>query len=332
MMHLLRKRVKTGLVMTLLAACLTAGAAAQDSVGDVRVLVVRMTWGPKPDNTAALQQAAPLIERSSFGRLRLQLDITPWLDVYGEATCPVDIEAAGVAARSAGYDPDAYAHVIEVVPSDACGSFVRELGRSFGLSDVPGDPFSPMGKGTLDFSAFEKQQLGWISKVQRVDRSRKYAVADIDLPSTSPQALVVSTRAGEYWIEHRSDKPRRLIVRLLPPKGRRTVFIGAPNDRFVVAKIFSVTRAFRFTWLDRTRPTQPHLHGLDRTVLWWTPSIDRASGVAAYRVALDGKALATTTQTRVTLPELSGTHRLAVVAVDFAGNRSRTGVLLLHIA
>jgi hypothetical protein len=332
MMHPLRKGMKTGLVMALLAACLTAGAAAQDSVGDVRVLVVRMTWGPRPDNTAALQQAAPFFERASFGRLRLQLDITPWLDVYGEATCPVDIEAAGVAARSAGYDPDAYVHVIEVVPSDACGSFVRELGRSFGLSDVPGDPFSPMGKGTLDFSAFEKRQLGWISKAQRVDRSRKYAVADIDHRSTSPQALVVSTRAGEYWIEHRSDEPRRLIVRLLPPKGTRTVFIAAPNDRFVVAKIFSVTRGFRFTWLDRTRPTQPHLHGLDQTVLWWTPSIDRASGVAAYRVTLDGKALTTTTQTRVQLPELSGTHRLAVVAVDFAGNRSRSGVLLLHIA
>jgi hypothetical protein len=313
MMHLLRKRMKTGLVMALLAACLTAGAAAQDSVGDVRVLVVRATSGPTPDNAAAVARVAEFYASASFGQLQLHLDITPW-----QSSCT----APGVGS---------YDQIVCITP-ESTSSLTKQLGRSFGLSDVPGDPFSPMGKGTLDFSAFEKRQLGWISKVQRVDRSRKYAVADIDRPSTSPQALVVSTRAGEYWIEHRSDEPRRLLVRLLPPQGTRTAFIAAPNDRFVVAKIFRVTRGFRFTWLDRTRPTQPHLHGLDETVLWWTPSIDRASGVAAYRVTLDGKALATTTQTRVTLPELSGTHRLAVVAVDFAGNRSRAAILLLHIA
>jgi hypothetical protein len=271
MMHLLASRLKTGLLMALIAAFVTAGAVAQDSVGDVRVLVIRVTPGPAPDDAAALQQAGPFLERSSFGQLRLQLDITPWLHGAAEA-----------AARAAGYDPDAYTQVVEVVPADTVGSFLRKLGRAFGLHDAPSDPFSPMGKGTLDLSAFEKLQLGWISAVLRVDRSRAYSVGDIDRPSALPQALVVPTNNGEYWIEHRSDKPRRVIVRLVPPKATRTVFIGAPNDSFAVAKIFRVTRAFRFTWLDRTRPTQPQLHGLDETVLWWTR---RIAAAASRRIA-----------------------------------------------
>jgi hypothetical protein len=61
-------------------------------------------------------------------------------------------------------------------------------------------------------------------------------------------------------------------------------------------------------------------------------SKDRGSGVATYRVTVDGKQLATTTETRVELPELHGVHRFAVVGIDRAGNRSRPGTLLLHIA
>jgi hypothetical protein len=312
-MHLLGTRLKTGLLTALLAAFVTAGASAQDSVGDVRVLVVRATSGPTPDNAAAVARVAEFYARASFGQLRLQLDITPW-----QPGCT---------------PPDVGPHdqVVCITPASA-SSLTKQLGRSFGLSDAPGDPFSPMGKGTLDFSAYEKQRLGWISAVQFVDRSRTYSVGDIDAASASPQALVVATSAGEYWIEHRSDKPRRLIVRLLPPKGTRTVFIGASKDRFAVARVFSITHAFRFTWLDRTRPTQPHLHGLDETVLWWTPSRDRGSGVANYRVTVDGKALTTTTEARIELPDIHGIHRFAVVAVDRAGNRSRAGTLLLHMA
>jgi hypothetical protein len=287
-------------------------AAALAVSGDQRVLVVRKTSGAMPDNGAAIARVADFYSRASFGQLRLHIDVTPW-----GSTCTA---------------PDAglYDRVVCITPETG-SSLTKQLGLSFGLSDAPGDVYSPMGKGTLDFSAFEKLQLGWISEVQHVDRSRRYSVGDIDRPSTLPQALVVSTRAGQYWIEHRSDRPRRVIVRLLPPRGLRTVFIGAPSDSFVVSKILRINRSFRFTWLDRTRPTKPQLHGLDQTVLWWTPSIDRGSGTAVYRVALDGKPLATTTQTRVTLPDLSGTHRLAVVAVDYAGNRSRAGTLLLHI-
>ena len=66
-----------------------------------------------------------------------------------------------------------------------------------------------MGHGATDFTALEKLKLGWISNVRRVAGSGSYTVADIDAPSTAPQALVVPTAAGEYWIEHRATAPRR---------------------------------------------------------------------------------------------------------------------------
>ena len=346
-------------VAALVAACLAGSAGAQDSLGDLRVLVIRATWGPTPDNAAALAEAAPFYDRASFGQLRLHVDVTPWLAAYSGPVCPSDGEAAKAAARGAGYEPAAYARVVYVIPEERCDFrgvtrgneillavpqvLVHELGHTFGLDhatsytcarsncrriDEYGDPLSPMGHGTLDFSAYEKLKLGWITKVQRVGGSRTYTVADIDTPSAEPQALVVPTNAGEYWIEHRADTPGRVVVRLVQ---KRSVYIGAPTKRFIARNLFSVTRGFGFRWLDGKRPTQPSVHGLDQTVIWWSRSRDAGSGVAIYRVTLDGKPLMDTTETRITLPELQGTHRVAVVALDRAGNRSRAGAVLLHL-
>src|SRR5215475_4136267 len=226
------------LAAAVVAACLVGvgrgvSAPDPDAVGDLRVLVIRATWGPTADNAAVLSEAADFYRRASFGRLRLQLDITPWLRTYPTAVCPDDEQAAKDAARAAGYSVESYARIAEVLPADVCDFsgvalgpevlltdphvFVHELGHTFGLKhatsyecagrscrhiDEYGDPLSPMGHGAVDFSAYEKLKLGWISSVQRADRSRAYAVADIDAPSASPQALVVPTAAGDYWIEH----------------------------------------------------------------------------------------------------------------------------------
>jgi len=341
----------------LCVVCLAGGAGAADSVGDLRVLVIRATWGPTQD-TAALADVAPFYERASFGQLHLQLDVTPWLHAYDGPNCPDDGESAKAAARAAGYQTTAYARVVYLLPEDACEfrgvargneilltaprSLIHELGHTFGLAHATsyfctgrscgrieeyGDPFSPMGHGTLDFSTYEKLKLAWITSVERVAGSRTYAVADIDTPSSLPQALVVRTNAGEYWIEHRSGE-RRVIVRLLR---QRSIYIGAPNDRYVAKNVFSVTRGFSFKWLDHKRPTQPQVHGLDETVIWWTRSRDAGSGIGIYRVTLDGKPFTDTTDARITLPELHGTHRIAVVALDRAGNRSRPGAVLLRL-
>src|SRR5689334_22396397 len=243
-------------VAALLALCITGAAAAQGSTGDLRVLVIRATWGPAPDGLAQLSDAAPFYDRASFGELRLHFDITPWLAAYSGPVCPSDGEAAKAAARTAGYDVASYARVVYVIPEQVCDfrgvtrgneillaapqALVHELGHTFGLGhatayacakpcrhlDEYGDPLSPMGHGTVDFSAYEKLQLGWISSVQRVDRSRTYAVADIDVASVAPQALVVPAAAGEYWIEHRSTG---LVVRLV--KAKRSIFLAQPRQR-----------------------------------------------------------------------------------------------------
>ena len=365
-------------------AAITPDPRAQDAVGDLRVLVIRPTWGPRPVGGGDLAAATAFYSRASFGRLRLHLDITPWLQAYKEPVCPTASsprsafgavgELAQDAAAAAGYDLGAYGRIAYFLPDSVCSIgglgvgrevfsaiyggvlddevFVHELGHTFGLPHATsstcargcrtfeyGDPLSPMGSGGLDFSALEKLKLGWISSVQQVVRSGTYPVANIDEPSSSsPQALVVPTAAGEYWVEHRVADPRRVIVRVVKPNDAnhplylRSVFLAQPADRYVARGVFSVTSQFRFTWLDRKRPSMPRARALDHAWLSWGRSSDAGSGVALYRVSVDGTLLATTTGTGTALPTLShGGHRVTVVAVDRAGNRSRPGVVSLNV-
>jgi Gametolysin peptidase M11 len=372
------------------AACLAGVASAalppdpraKDGVGDLRILVIRTTWGPRPDGGGALSRAKEFYDRASFGRLRLHVDITPWLKAYAQPTCAGDAnprsqmgaagELAQDAASAAGYDLGAYGRIAYVLPDQVCDVvgrgagrevfiaeeggtlddfvFLHELGHTFGLPhaarsscarrcriDEYGDPLTPMGNGDVDFTALEKLELGWISSVQPVDRSRTYSIADIDMPSSSPQALVVPTAAGEYWLEHRAAEPRRVVVRVVKPIDPtqplyvRSIFLARARDRYVARGVFSLTRQFQFKWLDRKRPSIPRARALDHAWLSWGRSSDAGSGVAAYRVSLDGKLLTTTTETGTALPALGdGGHRATVVAVDRAGNRSLPGVVNLH--
>src|SRR3954452_8091744 len=276
--------MRVGCLVALVALVLSGGAGA--TVGDVRVLVT----GASPQQ---VDSAAAFIERSSFGRLHLHIDVTG--------------------------APDAYDAVVPPGPN-----LVRRLGLAFGLKPASRDPLSPMGKGKLDFGAYEKSQLGWIS-VERADSSRTYTLADIDQPSSSPQALVVTTAAGEYWIEHRAA-PNRLVVR------RKQSFVAQPRTRYVKRGVFGVTRMFAFRWLDKKRPSTPIARALDNAFLSWTPSRDAGSGVANYRVSVDGELLVVTTGLGTALPALSdGGHRVTVVAVDRAGNRSLPGAVSLSV-
>ena len=160
-------------IVLVCGACLGGAASAavapdpraQDAVGDLRVLVIRATWGPRPAGGGDLSGAAAFYNRASFGRLRLKLDITPWLQAYKEPICPGGSgsrsafgavgELAQDAAAFAGYDLSAYGRIAYFLPDKTCNFagmgvgrevfiatdggllddqlFVHELGHTFGL-------------------------------------------------------------------------------------------------------------------------------------------------------------------------------------------------------
>ena len=192
-----------------------------------------------------------------------------------------------------------------------------------------------MGHGAADFTSLEKLELGWISSVRRAEATGTYDIGDIDKPSTSPQALVVPTAAAEYWVEHRAGELVARVVRPNAPKNPvylRSVFLARAATRYAVPGVFSVTPGFQFRWLDRKRPTMPRARALDNAVLSWSRSSDAGSGLAGYRITIDGRFYATTTRLNAALPLLpEGGHRLTVVALDRAGNRSRPAVVNLQI-
>jgi Gametolysin peptidase M11 len=134
---------------------------------------------------------------------------------------------------------------------------------------------------------------------------------------------------------------------LLPNPGGRGTPVLLPGHTFSVRGAFraSVLRhegtsvAVRFAWTDSARPARPHVmlpkrakRGKPVLVEWDRAGDGRGSGVARYEVRTDGRLAASVVedfkvpaQARVRF-RARGVHRVSVVAVDRAGNRSRTVV------
>jgi hypothetical protein len=160
------------------------------------------------------------------------------------------LEPARFAVDRAGYDTSHYDNVIYAIAESHCGFqgaswghevmlarqptvrlVIHELGHTFGLGHAQasncaaawlscslydtGDPFSPMGNGILDFSAYEKVVLGWIRPQPHVRSAKHYVLATPTIKTTSTQALLVETAQGTWWIEYRSQPFRGLLLRLV---------------------------------------------------------------------------------------------------------------------
>jgi len=215
--------------------------------------------------TTSVNEAVAFVSRSSFGRLTLQPTTTPWLDGGTvEPSCGDSSDAMFAPLRAvadaAGYQTRNYSRVIYVVAGPNCGFhgiefgnevmivrepdarlLVHELGHTFGLphagaaavcgmwcvTQEQGDLYSPMGIGFADFSAYEKEQLGWIPRQPRVTRPGKYFVYPIRPSAVTRQALVVQAPEGDYWLEQRPAlSTPGLIVRLVNPETASRAFIA----------------------------------------------------------------------------------------------------------
>ena len=183
-------RARVVAVVTLLAglALLPYGSAA---TGDDRVLVVLATQGPVPYPAEQVDGVArdvqELLYTSSFGRLNVRFDVTPWLSAYGappgcggltDASLDNLVAPARSAAAQAGYRLSGYDQLVYAFPQ-ACGFhgltwgeqilltreptvelLAHELGHAFGLGhgdaslcavgceiESPADPYTIMGTG-----------------------------------------------------------------------------------------------------------------------------------------------------------------------------------------
>jgi hypothetical protein len=162
------------------------------------------------------------------------------------------------AALHAGYDPAQYDQVLYALGDARCGFYgvtwgrqvmltrppsvdllVHELGHTFGLGHAlastcavgcgtldPGDPYTPMGTGGFDFSAYEKSVLGWIGPQPRANTSGTYTIVPPTKQTKRLQALVVDGPEGQWWLEYRS-RFRGVLVRFVAAEQSESVFARA---------------------------------------------------------------------------------------------------------
>jgi hypothetical protein len=216
-------------------------------LGEQRVLLMLVTWGPEPYTQGqarqALDETAAFVRSASFGKTWIAAEVTPWLHVFDTRPgCELEriSTAALAAARGRGYDTTRYTTLGIAVPRIDCawgGAYfapgiwvngmlnrhvlAHELGHTYGVTEegpawvcdprchsVPYlDPFSVMGHGWSDYGAWEKFQFGWLDGIARASRAGAFTLGGIDRPSTQPQGLRVLVAGDEYWFEHRPAPP-----------------------------------------------------------------------------------------------------------------------------
>ncbi len=403
--------------LLLLAALAWPAAGAQAILGEQRVLLVLVTWGPEPwsqaDARDALDGTAAYVHSASYGRTSIVGEVTPWLHALSsQPQCDLQriSDAALAAARGRGYDPSRFTTVGIAMPQIGCpwgGSYfppgiwangrldrqllAHELGHTYGVSEegsawvcdprcrsVPYlNPFSVMGHGSSDYSAWEKFRYGWLDRVTEVSRAGGYRIGAIDRSSSDAGALRVLVAGDEYWVEYRPPAP---VWAYSAPEASSGVAVYGGANELGEASRFPGRNLLLF---DPARRGRPSLHSgetfnvagafslrvgsagpdaADVTFRWIgqgssgqadRAAFDQARSAARRPLAAWGRAgqrpgrargLRRRTACRPSggrspdrrdpgaerrplhAPRLGRKHRVAVVAVDRAGNRSRAAV------
>jgi hypothetical protein len=211
---------------------------------------------------------------------------------FTNASFDAVLAPAREAAGRAGYNAAHYDDAVYAIADSRCAFFgetwgrqvmltrqptlqllAHELGHAFGLGhahatdcktspvtcgvDGTGDMLSPMGTGTLDFSAYEKVTLGWLPAQPRVTVPKRYVLATPTFKTKLPQALVVETADGSWWIEYRSQPFRGLVVRFVDesptpsPFAPASVLIRSPTKAhrpwIALKESYRIPASFRVT-------------------------------------------------------------------------------------
>jgi hypothetical protein len=207
-----------------------------------------------------------------------------------------------------------------------------------------------MGGGVLDFGAWEKHRLGWLERVERARDVGTFAVGAVDLPGSGPQALTLALPTGELWLEHRVQPEPQVIARLVrrPFRGSalRPVLLARGRDSLSIPGLLRARRVaaegnvarLELAWLDRQAPGRPRLTNViagptpDAVSLYWGTAAEAGSGVAAYRVVVDGRVVATVTRRTAIADGLRpGRHEVGVRTVDRAGNVGPAATAVVHL-
>jgi hypothetical protein len=125
-------RVVLGLAVAmaaLAALALPGSAPGIVNTGELKVLVVLVTWGPEPftrddARRVVFTDSDGFVRENSYGKAWLAGEVTPWLKAFSSAPACQQAPLANTAqaaARAAGFDVSAYSRLIYAFPAINCG-------------------------------------------------------------------------------------------------------------------------------------------------------------------------------------------------------------------
>jgi hypothetical protein len=236
---------RLSLLLALVCCVLAVPAGATTMLGEQRVLVILVTWGPQPfaqDTVREIvfDETSEFIREASYGKAWLAGDVTPWLRALpSQPECNTRLisRTARQAAADAGYTIASYTRFVFVLPRIDCpfsglgsgeeaflnGSLWRmivahELGHTYGLGHAntweclngacfPREYGNPYSVMGNGDGHYTAYEKNFLGWLPNLATA---ASGDIDLYRLEPaepgaQGLKITTARDEYWLEYRGE-------------------------------------------------------------------------------------------------------------------------------